>query len=74
MEYVVDILPLTQVWYLSPPPRHVVRCCTEVGHMLEEDIWVMEGQRRELEGDIARRLEGKCELVKWYYRTGAGVG
>jgi len=66
VEYVVEILPLTQVWYLSPQPRHVVRCCMEEGHMGEEDIWVMEGQRRELEADIVRRLEGKCEVLRWY--------
>ena len=66
VEYVGEILPLTQVWYLSPPPRHVTRCCEDVGHMQEEDIWVMESQRRELESDIVRRVQGKCEVVKWY--------
>ena len=66
VEYVVEILPLTQVWYLSPPPRHVKRCCGMVGHMQEEDVWVMECQRRELEADVSRRLQDKCEVVRWF--------
>ena len=70
VEQVAEILPLTQIWYLGPAPRHVVKCCEDRGHMQAEDVWVIEGQRRELDMEIERRITNRCEIVKWYEAKG----
>ena len=30
-------------------PRHVERCCVSAEHMTEDDSWILENQRREIE-------------------------
>ena len=70
VEQVLELLPLTQIWYLGPAPRHVVKCCEDRCHMQAEDVWVIEGQRRELDMEIERRVVNRCEMVRWYEAKG----
>ena len=64
-------LPTVKVVYLEMYPRFVERCCKKDGHMSEDDPWVIDNNRREMEKEIRMKLGGRCEVVQWF--EGAGV-
>ena len=64
-------LPTVKVVYVEMFPRFVERCCRRDGHMSEDDAWVCDNNRREVEREIRMKLNGRCEVVRWF--EGAGV-
>ena len=64
-------IPTVKVVYVEMFPRFVERCCRKDGHMSEEDPWVYDNNRREIEREIRVKLDGRCEVVKWF--EGAGL-
>ena len=38
--------------------------------MTEDDNWILENQRGEIEMEIRRRIEKECEVVPWYEAKG----
>ena len=58
-------LPTVKVVYVEIFPRFVEKCCRKEGHMSEDDTWVYDNNRREIEREIRVKLDGRCEVVKW---------
>ena len=44
-------------------PKHTERCCSDREDMGEEDVWVLDNQRREVDMEIRRRLGERMEFV-----------
>ena len=65
-----DLWPDTRIIWVGMYPRHVEKCCEEVGHMDEEDVWLMASVRREMDNELRRRLYGKVEFIEWYETLG----
>ena len=40
-------LPTVKVVYMEMFPRFVEQCCKKDGHMSEDDLWVIDNNRRE---------------------------
>ena len=38
--------------------------------MSEDDPWVYDNNRRETEREISQKLDGRCEVVKWFCAAG----
>ena len=64
-------LPTVKVVYVEMFPRFVERCCRKEGHMSEDDTWVYDNNRREIEREIRVKLNGRCEVVKWCESVGS---
>jgi hypothetical protein len=61
-----------EVVYLTMFPRFVRECCKM--HMTDEDVWLMDGVRRDVNRDIVERLTdkgSKVETVDWWTLLGA---
>jgi hypothetical protein len=59
--------PEAEVNYVTMFPRFVNVCCNE--HMNEEDVWVMDGIRRDVDRDIKEMLADMDEgvsIVEWW--------
>ena len=65
-----EVVPEARVVYLGMTPRHVEKCCGREDHMTEDDSWILENQRREMEIEIRRRVEKDCEVIPWYEAKG----
>ena len=63
-------LPTVKVVYMEMFPRFVERCCRREGHMSEDDAWVCDNNRREVEREIMVKLNGRCEVVRWFESAG----
>ena len=61
-----ETVPDAGIIYLGMSPRHVERCCVSAEHMTEDDCWILENQRREIEMEIKRRIEKEKEVVQWF--------
>jgi hypothetical protein len=60
------------VVYLTMFPRSVRECCRS--HMTDEDVWLLDGVRRDVNRDIVDRLTdkgSKVETVDWWTLLGA---
>jgi hypothetical protein len=55
------LFPMSEVNYLSMFPRHVSVCCSE--HMTEEDVWMMDGIRREVDREVKDMLTDNEDFV-----------
>ena len=44
-----EAVPEARIIYLGMSPRHVDHCCTSTEHMTEDNSWILENQRREIE-------------------------
>jgi hypothetical protein len=53
--------PMSEVNYLSMFPRHVTVCCSD--HMTEEDVWMMDGIRREVDREVKDLLTDCDDFV-----------
>ncbi len=61
------IFPWAEVSYLTMFPRHVEPCCRD--HMTTEDIWLMDGARRDVDKDIIDMLGDGDEgvsVIEWW--------
>ena len=56
--------------YVEMTPKHTDRCCSDREHMGEDDVWVLDNQRREVDMEIRRRLGERLEFVSWYESSG----
>jgi hypothetical protein len=57
------------VVYVSMLPRFVNECCK--GHMTDEDVWLLDGLRRDVEKEIVDRVtEVGVEVVNWWSLLG----
>ena len=61
-----EAVPEARIVYLGMCPRHVERCCARQDHMTEDDSWILENQRREVELEVKLRVEKEVEVVQWY--------
>ena len=61
-----EAVPEARVIYLGMCPRHVVKCCAKQEHMTEDDSWILENQRREVDMEVKRRIEKDVEVVQWF--------
>jgi hypothetical protein len=52
---------MSEVNYLSMFPRHVTICCSD--HMTEEDVWMMDGIRREVDREVKDLLTDCDDFV-----------
>jgi hypothetical protein len=53
--------PVSEVNYVSMFPRHVTVCCSD--HMTEEDVWMMDGIRREVDREVKDLLTDGDDFV-----------
>jgi hypothetical protein len=61
-----------EVAYVTMFPRFVRECCRD--HMTDEDVWLLDGVRRDVNKDIVDRLTdrgAKIETVEWWTLLGA---
>ena len=65
-----ELVPEASIVNLGTTPRHVEKCCGREDHMKEDDSWILENQRREMESEIGRRIEKECEVIPWYEAKG----
>ena len=72
VSYLEFNLPTVKIVYMEMFPRFVERCCRKEGHMGEDDPWVYDNNRRETEREISQKLDGRCEVVKWFGAAGMG--
>ena len=55
-------------------PDLVDRCCEMESHMTNDDLWVLDNNRREVEREVKQRLEERCDIVRWFeWLGGDGV-
>ena len=47
-------------------PGDEPKTCASSEHMTEDDSWILENQRREIEMEIKRRIEKETEVVQWF--------
>ena len=64
--------PEAGVVYVGMFPRHVKKCCRMEGHLNEDDLWILNNNRMEVEREIVRRVEKKCEIAEWYELAAVG--
>jgi hypothetical protein len=60
------------VAYVTMFPRFVRECCRD--HMTDEDVWLLDGVRQDVNKDIVDRLTDKgikVETVEWWTLLGA---
>ena len=55
-------------------PRHIERCCEGEGHMAEDDPWILNNNRVEVDRDITRKVADKCKVISWYELLGLDSG
>ena len=65
-----EAVPEARVIYLGMCPRHVEKCCAKQEHMTEDDSWILENQRREVDMEVKRRIEKDIEVVQWFEAKG----
>ena len=65
-----EAVPEARILYLGMCPRHIEKCCARPEHMPEDDSWILENQRREVEMEVKRRIEKETEVVQWYKAKG----
>ena len=58
--------------YVEMTPRHTDRCCSDREHMGEDDVWVLDNQRREVNMEETEGEVGVCVLVRVQW-TGEGA-
>ena len=46
-------------------PRHIEKCCANPEHVTEDNSWILENQRREVEMEVKRKIEKEIEVVQW---------
>jgi hypothetical protein len=75
--FVEDIRDMTddkvRVVVLTIPPRFVKPCCRD--HMTDEDVWLLDGLRRDVNREIRDELTErglKVEVVEWWTLLGEG--
>ena len=51
-------------------PDLVDRCCEMESHMTNDDLWVLDNNRREVEREVKQRLEERCDIVRWFEAAG----
>ena len=65
------LFPWAEVSYLTMFPRHVTPCCDS--HMTEEDTWVMDSVRRDVDRDIGDMLgdsDDGVTVLEWWDMLG----
>ena len=62
--------PETKLLYVEMTPKHVDLCCKDRAHMGEDDVWVLDNQRREIDMEIRRRLGERVGYVSWHEASG----
>ena len=62
--------PDTKLFYVEMTPRHVDLCCKDRAHMGEDDVWVLDNQRREIDLELRRRLGERVGYVSWHESSG----
>jgi hypothetical protein len=68
-----ELFPESVVMYMIMFPRHVERCCEREGHMTEEDVWVANGVRRDIDRDIKEMvidMGQKISVMDWWDMLG----
>ena len=65
-----EAVPEARVIYLGMCPRHIEKCCAKQEHMTEDDSWILENQRREVDMEVKRRIEKDIEVVQWFEAKG----
>jgi hypothetical protein len=61
------IFPWAEVSYVTMFPRHVEPCCER--HMTQEDVWVMDSVRRDVDRDIVDMLgdgDDGVSVIEWW--------
>jgi hypothetical protein len=61
------IFPWAEVSYVTMFPRHVEPCCKR--HMTQEDVWVMDSIRRDVDRDIVDMLgdgDDGVSVIEWW--------
>jgi hypothetical protein len=61
------IFPWAEVSYVTMFPRHVEPCCDR--HMTQEDVWVMDSIRRDVDRDIVDMLgdgDDGVSVIEWW--------
>ena len=59
-----------KILYVEMAPKHVDLCCADKEHMGEDDVWVLDNQRREIDLEIRRRLGERVGFVSWHEASG----
>ena len=70
VKFCEETYPTVRLLYVEMTPRHTDRCCSDREHMGEDDVWVLDNQRREVDMEIRRRLGERLEFVSWYESSG----
>ena len=70
VKFCEDTYPTIRLLYVEMTPRHTDRCCSDREHMGEDDMWVLDNQRREVDMEIRRRIGERLEYVSWYESSG----
>ena len=62
--------PETKILYVEMTPKHVDLYCKDRAHMGEDNVWVLDNQRREIDLEIRRRLGERVGFVSWHEASG----
>ncbi len=67
-----ETVPDAKVYYLTIFPRHLESCCGVPEHMTEEDVVLVNGFRKAVDGDMTEEMEeiGGVEVVEWWELMG----
>jgi hypothetical protein len=60
-----ELLPETELMYVSAFPHHVEKCCDMTGHLTEADVWGLDSVRQDVDREISEVLMDSGQIVKF---------
>jgi hypothetical protein len=62
-----EAAPDAKIFYLTMFPRHLESCCGAPDHMTDEDVLLVNGFRKAVDGDLVEELEEmeRVEVLEW---------
>ena len=60
-----EAVPEARILYRGMFLRHIEKCCANPEHVTEDNSWILENQRREVEMEVKRKIEKEIEVVQW---------
>lgn len=68
--YCMVLHPTSSLTYLGMCPRFTDKCCHDRTHMTDDDSWVLNNNRCEIDLELRSKLGGQCETMGWYEPMG----
>jgi hypothetical protein len=67
-----EAAPDAKIFYLTMFPRHLESCCGAPDHMTDEDVLLVNGFRKAVDGDLVEELEEmeRVEVLEWWKLMG----